>query len=158
MSSSVSGKKKDPKAEQSPQIQSHRDFLTEQNIQILTHPPYSPRLGSMWFLAPPHQRKRRVEIFPHSLQELGKALNSELNASSPSDSQNAFWILAQTTGTVCAKRRRVHWRNVNVVGKSDHCFLFYWTADITKMNSPRKMCLLRWAQRASQYLFTEEGH
>ena len=31
-------------------------------------------------------------------------------------------ILAQTTGTVCAKRKRVLWRNVNVAGKSGRYF------------------------------------
>ena len=36
-----------------------------------------------------------------------------------------LWILVQTTGTVCSKRRRVLWRNVNVVGKWDCYFPAY---------------------------------
>ena len=43
-----------------------------------------------------------------------------------------LWFMAQTTGIVCARRRRALWRNVNGVGKSDHYFLFYGSADVTK--------------------------
>ena len=41
-----------------------------------------------------------------------------------------FWIWAQMAGT-CAKWRRVLWSNMNVEGKSDWYFLFYWPANIT---------------------------
>ena len=47
-----------------------------------------------------------------------------------------LWILAQMTGTVWAKSRRVpwSWTNVNVVlvGKWDCYFLSYWPVDIMK--------------------------
>lgn len=41
-----------------------------------------------------------------------------------------FWIWAQMAGT-CATWRRVLWSNMNVEGKSDWYFLFYWPANIT---------------------------
>ena len=62
-----------------------------------THPGFGPSsiqswFGSMWLLvALPHQRKVVwVEIFLNSLQDLPKVVNSELDALSPFDLQNAF--------------------------------------------------------------------
>ena len=79
--------------------------------------PLQSWLGSMWLLVgPPHRRKVGWWIFSRN-QDLTKAVTSEHHALSLSDYQNGFWILAQTTGTVCAKRRRGLRRNVNVVGK-----------------------------------------
>ena len=78
--------------------------LTEQCISkasrfwpITHHPsptrsPLQSRLGFMSLLVVfPHQRKVGwAEIFPHSLRDFAKAVNSELHALSPSDYQNAF--------------------------------------------------------------------
>ena len=63
------------------------------------------------------------------IQILAKAVNSELHALSPSDYQNAFESWRKRLKL--RVRRRVVWRNVNVVGKSDRYFVSYWSADIT---------------------------
>ena len=67
-------------------------------------------------------------------QYLSKAVNSELHALFPFKLSKCLWILAQTTGTVCAKWRRELSRNVNVVGKSDRHLL---TCEHHWINSPR---------------------
>ena len=70
-----------------------------------------------------------AENLPQS--RLRKAVNSELYALFPSDYQNTCESRRRRL-ELCAKRRGVFWRNVNLWNKSDRCFLFYWHADITK--------------------------
>ena len=86
----------------------------------------------MWVLVvPPHQRRVGWEdILLHS----GPHKDSKFRAPCIVSIRlsKCLWILAPMTGTVCAKRRRVLWRNLNVVGISDHYFLFYRLVDITE--------------------------
>ena len=104
-------------------------FPKAQNIQVLSHSPYSPHLAQCDFwLFPLIKKKRRKKkkagwIFSRSKFRAPCIVSIRLS--------NCLWSLAQTSGTVCAKRRRVGllWRNV--VGKSDRYFQFYWPADIT---------------------------
>ena len=94
------------------------------------HPESSPAPLQSWFsfmwllVVSPHQKKScRASIFLHP--ELAPCIVS-IQLSS------YLWIFIQTTGTLCVKWKRVLWRNVTVVGKWDHFFLFYWPADVTK--------------------------
>ena len=71
--------------------------------------------------------------FPaYRIQDLAKAVNSELYALSPSNHQNAFETWHRLL-ELCVQSLGVYFKKkVNVVGKSGCYFLFYWPADITE--------------------------
>ena len=109
-------------------------FLKEQSIQVLAHSPYSPNLTPCDFWLFPLIKERLAgPKFPR-IQDSGphKGIKFEAPCIVSILLSKWLWILAQTTGTLCAKRRRVFWRNVNVVGKSDRHFLFDGPSDITE--------------------------
>ena len=100
-------------------------FLKEQNIQILAS-------CDFWSL---HLIKEKLAGWKFSHIHDSELCNSSKFRAPCTFSiklSNCLWILVQMTETVFVKRRRVLWRNVNVVDKSNHYFLFYWPADITK--------------------------
>ena len=108
MSSNVpEKKKKDPQAEQSPRSQGHCDLSKGAKHPGSGPSPLQSRLGSMWlWVAPPYQRKvgwaENVPAFssgPHKSYKFRVPDTFSIRLSI------FFWILAQTTGTVCAKPR-----------------------------------------------------
>ena len=131
----VPEKKVDSKAEQSLKSWGHCD-----PCKVAKHPgsdpsPIQSQPGCMWLFgcSSPSSEKSWLtwaEIFPHP----GPRKSSKFRAPCTVSSQlsKCLWILAQMTGNVCAKWRRLLWRDIYVEGKLNCYFLFYWTMVITK--------------------------
>ena len=115
-------------------------FLKEQNIQVLDHPHNNFDLApcDVWLSTPASFPQRKVGSAQTSLHS-GPHKSGRFRALCIVSTRRSkcLWILAHTIGTACAKRRRVLWRNVNIVRKLDGYFLFYWPADIIKWTATK---------------------
>ena len=108
--------------------------LKESNIPVLAHPLYNRNLAPCDFSFYSLIKEQLAGWkFPH-IQNSGPRKSSQFRTACTVSIRltKCLWILAQTTGTGCAIQRRILWRTVSVVGKSDRYFLFYWSEDITE--------------------------
>ena len=123
-SSNVPGEKKgSQKLSKSHKAKVTVTLLKEQKIQVLAHPPNSSDLTpcDFWLLPLIKEKlagRKCSRIHFRTWQSFKVPGNFFIRLSI------FFWILVQTTGTVCAKRRSTL--------MECKCCLFYWPVDITK--------------------------
>ena len=94
-------------------------FVMEQSTQVMANPPYNHGLVSRDCCCSPSSHTLRLAGLGGNFPAFRTSQkNSKFRAPGivPIPLSKCFWILAQIIRTMCSKRRRILWRNVNAVG------------------------------------------